>query len=333
MSRNPFYVCRDHDFRMAVVRALATCLLAVTLPTAAFAGGPGDPPLGHATSRTTRGEAAELKSQADRAMDALHFDDALSLYQKAYELSKDPALLYNQARAYQALGDYASALDFIDRFEVDAPPALKAHVPDLRGLEDDLRSKVSTLTLSCNATGAEVVLRDKIIGTTPLSGPIRTTAGHVTLVIHGERYNDYRRELDLAGGQSLAVVATLAPRDTTAVLVVRSPVAGAHVTVDGSARGEAPLEVVVPAGLHTIRLERSGYEMTETSAVLGQGARKELDVPMVKGTPIVARWWFWTAVGVAVAGGIATYFVVTTEKSPDRGSISPGVVSGEVIRY
>jgi hypothetical protein len=55
--------------------------------------------------------------------------------------------------------------------------------------------------------------------------------------------------------------------------------------------------------------------------------RKEVDVPMVKGTLIVARWWFWTAVGVAVAGGIATYFVVTTERSPDHGSINPGVVS------
>jgi hypothetical protein len=209
-------------------------------------------------------------------------------------------------------------------------------VPDLRGLGDDLRSKVSILTLSCDAAGAEVVLRDKVIGTTPLSAPIRTTAGHATLVIHGDRYQEYRRELDLAGGQALTVVAALAPRDTSAVLVVHSEVAGAHVSLDGAVRGDVPLEVVAPPGLHSIRLERSGYETTETSAVLAAGTRKEIDVPLVKRTPIVARWWFWSVVGAAVAGGVATYVVLTTERSPDRGTISPGVLStpsGASLRF
>jgi PEGA domain len=272
-------------------------------------------------------EAEALKTQADRAMDALHYDDALLGYRKAYEISKSPALLYNQARAYQALGDYASALDYLERFENEASPALKSHVPDLKGLDDDLRGKVSTLTLTSNAVGAEVVLQDKIIGTTPLPGPIRTTSGHVVLVIHGEKYQEYRRELDLVGGQATTVEATLSPKDVSTVLLVRSGVTGAHVSLDGKLRGDAPLELVTLPGLHTIRLERSGYETTDTSAVLAPASRKEIDVPMVKGTPVYARWWLWTAVGVAIAGGITTYFVLTTERSPDHGSISPGVIS------
>ena len=39
-------------------------------------------------------------------MDQDRYADALVLYQRAYELSNDPALLYNQGRAFEALGDY-----------------------------------------------------------------------------------------------------------------------------------------------------------------------------------------------------------------------------------
>jgi hypothetical protein len=314
---------------MIPTRAFSACLIGLVLalvPAAADAAGHG---------RTPKSPATEIKEQGDRAMDALHYDDALASYKKAYELSHDPALLYNQARAYQALGDYASALDLLERFEQIASPALQARVPDLKGLGKDLHAKVSTLNLTCDVPGAEVVLRDKVIGETPLP-PLRTTAGHATLVIHGDKYEEFRLEVDLVGGQALSVSAALKPRDTSAVLVVHSAVAGAHVSVDGALRGDVPLELVTAAGLHSIRLERSGYEPSETSAVLDPGGRKEVDVPLVKGTPIVARWWFWTVVGAAVAGGVATYFVLTTERSPDRGSISPGVLStpgGASVRF
>jgi hypothetical protein len=280
-----------------------------------------------AAGRTPKKDpAAELKRQGDRAMDALHYDDALSDYQRSYALSKDPALLYNQARAYQALGDYPAALEFLERFQAEAPSSLQARVPDFEGLDQDLRSKVSTFVLTCETPGAEVVLRDKVIGTTPLA-PVRTTAGHGTLVVRADKYQPFSSEVDLLGGQTLTIDARLTPKDTSAVLVVHSGVVGAHVALDGTARGDVPLEIVTTAGLHTIRLERSGYEPTETSAVLTAASRKDIDVPMVKGTPLYARWWFWSVIGAAVAGGIATYFVATTEKGPDHGSISPGVIS------
>src|SRR5215469_9504772 len=93
--------------------------------------------------------ATELKKQGDRAMDALRYDDALAAYRAAYNQSHEPALLYNEARASQALGDYAAAADLLEQFEAAAPPALRARVPDLEGLEREVRAKVTTLTLTC----------------------------------------------------------------------------------------------------------------------------------------------------------------------------------------
>src|SRR5437899_856477 len=57
-----------------------------------------------------------LKKRGDDAMDSLRYADALAAYSEAYSLSKDPALLYNKGRADQALGDYPSALQELERF-------------------------------------------------------------------------------------------------------------------------------------------------------------------------------------------------------------------------
>lgn len=315
---------RPSGVSRAIVTLVVSLVIAAIAPRGAMAQ----------KLRGTAATAAALKRQGDHAMDELHYDEALAAYKKSYELGHDAALLYNEARTYQALGDFVSALDLLEQFRTEASPALQARVPDLRGLEAELRGKVTILTLICNGDGAEVVLRDKVMGTTPVAS-IRTTSGPATLVIHGDKYQEYRKDLNLPGGQPLTVQVTLVPRDLRAVLVVRSEVVGAHVAVDGVAHGDVPLELFTIAGTHAIRLERSGYESAETSAVLGAGERKELNLSLVKKPSIFARWWFWTAVGVAVAGGVTTYVLLSTEKSPDRGSINPGVISssGSIIRF
>ncbi len=313
---------------LAGVVALVSFLV---LMAPAIAAGPTAPKQPTALTR----QAAQWKSQGDHAMDELRYDDALAAYQKAYELTSDPALLYNQARTFQARGDFVSAFDLLARFQASAPPSLLARVPDLKGLVEDVRGKITTLTLYCNAEGAEVVLRDKVVGTTPLSAPIRTTAGKASLVVHADKYQEYRTSIDLPGGESMTFDVPMTLKDTRGVLVVTSAAAGAEVTVDGILRGNVPLELVTPAGPHAIHLERSGYEPAESAAVLDPGMRKEIDVPMVKKTSVFARWWFWTAVGVVVAGGVTTAILATTERSPSHGSINPGVLSAPaaLIRF
>jgi hypothetical protein len=269
-----------------------------------------------------------LKARGDDAMRALRFDDALAAYRKAYDLSHDSALLYNEARACEGLGNYAAALDLLDRFDAEAPAAVKSRVPDLAGLRTELSGKVATLVVTCDVAGAEVRLNDRVIGVTPLPGPIKTTAGHVTVVVRADRYEPARRDADLRAGETFTFASKLTPRDLSAVLMVRSNASGATVTMDGVVRGGVPVEIKAPAGSHELRLEQSGYETKVTSIVLDAGQHKELEVPLVKTPSIFGRWWFWTAVGVGVAGGVATYFVVTSQRSPDRGTVPPGVISG-----
>ncbi|HEY8074239.1 MAG TPA: PEGA domain-containing protein [Labilithrix sp.] len=274
-------------------------------------------------------DAADIKKQGDEAMDSGRPADALAAYTKAYEQTHDPALLYNKGRALMALTDYPQALKELEAFDAAAPPELKSRVPGLAKMIADLRSRVTTIAIACDVVGARVRLRDRTLGTCPLPATVTVVSGHGMLEVTSEGYVPWTRDVDLPGGGVASFTVHLASRTTTGVLVVRSDVAGAHVTVDGKTLGDVPVEASLGGGTHAIDVQRDGYKTTHTSAVVNAGERREIDVALEQESTLFGKWWFWTAVGVAVAGGVTVAIIAaTSERSPDKGTVAPGVVQG-----
>ncbi len=274
-------------------------------------------------------DAAQIKKQGDDAMDSGRPADALTAYEKAYELTHDPALLYNKGRALMALAEYPQALKELEAFDAAAPPELKARVPGLARMIADLRVRVTTIAIACDVAGARVRLRDRTLGTCPLPSTATVGAGHGMLEVTAEGYIPWTREVDLPGGGVASFDVHLASKATSGVLVVRSGVAGAHVAVDGKALGDAPVEASLLAGTHAIDVAHEGYKTAHTTAVVSVGERRDIDVSLEQESTILGKWWFWTAVGVAVAGGVTVAIVAaTSERSPDKGTVAPGVVQG-----
>ena len=296
---------------------VVSLLLASMAPGAAFA----QPAPASAES------ADDLKRRGDEAMIALRYVEALEAYKKAYEATKNPALLYNMGRAYEGLNDFPKALDSIEEFSEKAPPELKARVPKLQQLLADLRAHVAMLVVSCEVADAEIRLGDRLVGKTrPGQTVIKVNAGPQHLRVTHEDYRTVDRDLQLAAGKLETVDLQLRSKKSP-LLRIDSPVSGAQVTVDGRAVGVVPAEAPVEAGSHRILLKADGYEPAETNVVVMSGEEKQVTVPMATRYTVTKQWWFWTAVGVAVvAGGVATYIVATTEKSPDSGTIPPGQV-------
>src|SRR5258706_3080976 len=143
---------------------------------------------GVAPPATTDARAADLKQRGDAAMDSLRYGEAVDAYARAYALTKDPALLYNRGRALQALGDFPAALEALEGFDASANAELRARVPKLGELLTEVRARVASLALTCNVPGARVLLRDKVVGTTPFRGPLRFTAGPANLEVIAEGY-------------------------------------------------------------------------------------------------------------------------------------------------
>jgi tetratricopeptide (TPR) repeat protein len=268
-------------------------------------------------------EAQRLKKDADALMDQDRYVDALALYARAYDLSGDPALLYNQGRALEAMGEYGDALDKLERFEKEAGPALRAKVPGLHDLISDLRGRLATIVVTTNAPGARLLVRDKAAGTIQKEAKIRTRAGSATIEVVAEGYVSFKKDVDLTPGSVIKVDAQLALKKSDALLVIRSRPT-ADIAIDGKPFGRAPLELHLPAGSHALSADAEGYQSEKVQMTLALGDRREVEIELRKQSGILSRWWFWTAAGVVIAGGVATALALTIEKSPTPGTFGAG---------
>ncbi len=271
----------------------------------------------------------KLKIAADDAMDNLRYGEALDGYQKAYALSHEPRFLYNMGRSLGALGRYPEAVAKLERFRMDASAELRARVP-LEQIIADFKKHVSTLNVQCSVTGARVVVRDQVIGQTPL-GAVDLNAGAATVEVSADDYVTQRKQVDLPGGSSLDVMFNLVRASPTGILVVRSTPQASSILIDGRGGfGGTPLETSLLPGSHALLLTHEGFRDLAASAVVERGERRVLDLRFEKSPSIFTRWWFWTIVGVAVVAVVTTataYAICSApggcEHSPDMGTIPP----------
>lgn len=284
-----------------------------------------------AVADDTPGDRATIERRAgDAAMNDARAADAIPHYRAAYELAPDPALLYNLARAYMSVGDAVNAADNIEAFDRDAPAPMKSRVPGLKQMLAEARQRVGELEVVCNVEWAEVRLGDRALGKTPLSR-VRVAAGDAVLHVERDGYVPFSSSVKVPPGETahVEVALTLVPKVENSLLVVRSSTPGAHVFLDGTARGDAPTEAWVKPGEHELRVSRDGYDTEVRHIDLRVGEQRALDVPLhAQSSSILGRWWFWTAIGaVAIGGGVATYVALHDERHGDSGDIAPGRVT------
>lgn len=279
-----------------------------------------------AESTAQKADVAELRERGHAAMRSARPADALEAYQAVYAASHDPAMLYNMARAQQALTNYAQAVELLKRFKDEAPADLLAKVP-FENLLGEMEGRVHTLTIRCDVPGSEVRLNDRIVGSTPIRAPLRINSGPTDIEVRGEGFIPFKRRLDLRGGAASTIDVDLVRADRSGILMVRSPQAGAAVSIDGAPVGQVPLELPLNAGQHEVVVTKDGFKPSKSRVIVVTGQRKETSIDLA-GTPgLLTRWWFWTSVGVVLAGGVASYIALTTEKDPPNGSIVPGQAS------
>jgi tetratricopeptide (TPR) repeat protein len=277
------------------------------------------------TEATAQQQASTAHHRAgDAAMADGRIDDAIREYMAAYELSPQPALLYNLGRAYAALGRYPDALDYLERFDRDANPQTRALVQGLPQLIAETRARVSALTLECNVDEAEVRLDKTILGKTPLAVGLRVNAGEHVVEVTKEGYESYRRSLSFPGGGESRIEANLAPRTTMARINVSSNVAGVGLSVDGVERGVLPAELLLGAGSHDFEARKDGYVTVRKSVVLEPGEKRALSLDLSASSPLYTKWWFWTGIGAVVAGSAVAVIALTSERPLSTGTIPPG---------
>jgi hypothetical protein len=309
----------DNARRLLGLLTLATWLAS---PTArAESGGTAD--------AGAQERARVLRDQGNQAMLDMRYVDALGLYDQSRALDpEDVGVDYSIARARQLLGDFPEALAALERFEQRATPEIKAKVGRLEQLFAELRSRISTLRLKCSQPGARVLLREKVVGSTPLPA-VRLPAGAATLQLELDGFFPVTHEVVLPAGGALDVEVTLHARSRSALLHVQTNPSGAHVLVDNRGIGTSSprAELVLSAGSHQVTARREGYDDASVPVVLKAGSTRELMIPLEQTVPVTSRWWFWTGALLLVAGGAALTVALLKERPADQGTLPPGQVS------
>jgi hypothetical protein len=197
----------------------------------------------------------------------------------------------------------------------------------LKELVADLKSRIVTLVVTTNAPTARLLIREKTAGVVEggKETRLRTRAGTAELEVVAEGYEPYKKTMELPGGATLGIDAQLVPKARDAILIVHTK-PPAIITLNGRGLGRAPLEQHVTPGSYMLAAKADGHEEERFPLTLAVGDRQQVDLDLRKTAPLTAKWWFWTGIGVVIAGGITSVVLLTTERSPDEGTFRPGKV-------
>lgn len=195
-------------------------------PPASTEGGP-DAPASSGDARTPAGtgegsaqrtnvdaerlkEASERYGRALRSYDDGNYDAALVEFQRAYEIAPTFRILYNLGVVSLALRDYASALTYFERYLAEGGGQVSTEQrSEVERKMRDLAAHVGQIEVTVNVERAEIRVDDRVIGTSPLRGPLRLNAGARRISARAPGRLPDSRFVDLAGGDRLQVELSL----------------------------------------------------------------------------------------------------------------------------
>jgi hypothetical protein len=206
---------------------------------------------------------------AKQLADANDYKGAVVEFQRAYDLSQNPRVLYNVGVVEKLLTHYARAVAAWNR-ELNetactggAGPNCKltpTEVAELKNAIGIVQQFVTTVDVTSNEDGATLSIDDYAVGTTPFSGSVNIDVGKHTLKLSKSGFADSTQQVDVASGQKTAITFKLEPLNKTALVSVT--VGGApqaSVFVDGKDMGPAPFKGELTADRHTIEARAPGY--------------------------------------------------------------------------
>lgn len=221
------------------MRALA-CLALVTVLLAATSALAQEP------------TAAELLEHGVALREDGRDDEALVIFQRAYDTEPSAQALAQIALAEQALGHLVLAEEHLARaLEDHEDRFVRRNRPLLEQALAEIGAELTTLTITCDVAGAELFVDGRDRGTLPLAAPLRAQAGTVHVEIHATGYEPYTREVIVNAGRAVSLAAVLEPTPASEAPSppppLEEPAPPVHVHDDSTAAWRMPLGIGLAA--------------------------------------------------------------------------------------
>jgi hypothetical protein len=152
------------------------------------------------------------------------YDAALVEFQTSYQLSKNAKLLFNIGVAANEAREHAVALGAFRKYLEEGGASISEEKQTAaRGYIEQLELIVRDVSVATNApAGAEVLVDDKVVGTSPLGPTLMKIGRHRIVVTAGARTAS--QAVDVASGKGMLTVRVdLPPIEASASLTQREP--------------------------------------------------------------------------------------------------------------
>lgn len=150
---------------------------------------------------------------------------ALVEFERAYQLSPDYRVLYNIGQVRVQLGRYAKAREALEEYLEKGGDAINAdRKREVTADLEMLSQRTARLTIVTNESGADILIDDVVVGTSPLDTPIVVDAGEHKVELRKPGFYGRSSQVTLAGRDDLSVtidIVAIPDRGTPRVVVER----------------------------------------------------------------------------------------------------------------
>jgi hypothetical protein len=298
---------------------------------------PPSPPAGvpaqgerKALSETLTG-IARAEYEAGRVLYAeADYAGALVKFKAAYDVAKDPRLLWNMAACEKGLRRYARVYELVQRYRKEGAAVLSdADRDEAASLLEAIKPFVGWLRIGVNEPDAVVAIDEQDVGKSPLPDPLLVDIGMRRLRVTKPDFKPFGRAIEVTGGGEIQVTIQLEKEIHEGRLVIFAGPRDA-IEVDGKVVGVGEFDGTVPSGAHRIRVTARGMRPYQSEVVVQDAQRASVRVALepepvapVVFTPAAKDQgggspWLWIAGGAAVAAGlgVGAYFLFRPEDQP-----------------
>lgn len=204
-----------------------------------------------------------------------NWDGARASFKTAYEVSKNPRVLFNVAVAEKELGRYAAALETFKKEQAETKGQLSPDEDkELSAAIAGLEKFVGQLTIDVSEKDADVFIDDEKVDKATLPGPYTVKLGERRVRAVKPGFQEAVESLQVPPGGKATATLKLQPLvKTSRVNVNVIGPANAIVKIDGKEVGPAPYAglVNVAADPHQFTAEAPGYVAATQSAIVKDG--------------------------------------------------------------
>lgn len=254
------------------------------------------------------------------------YQTAVVKFERAYQESKDPRLLWNMAAAEKNLRHYVRVEELVRRYiEESGAQLTETERADAQALLDTVSQFIGDVTIKVQPDGSSVAVDGAPVGTTPLPKPVRLEIGTRTVEIKKNGYVPQREALQITGGSQLLEFNLEQEVHQGTLRILADP--GNVIHVDGKVVGTTEWQGTLPSGAHNVHVTADGFRPYRSDTVIQDNQTTTLRITLQEESRALGAMspedskndymWAWIAGGAVVVSGLAIggYYLFRPEDS------------------